>query len=373
MQGALLAAAVACGCGSPGNRVRIVDAVDASGRLSLKDVVLATLEDLETVRGDVAELVGGATLSSSPDFLVLRDRGASRGAVVRNPGPVAARWIMDGDVAVPSDFDSLVMVSAYAHLEKAALFFSAIGVTEAAQQVPVYYSPSLPDAKTLGLPETDNAAYFPDADGFILLSMEILQEIPFGTNPGVVAHEYAHRVWYYGIWDGEMFAAINEHQQDGWDLQEAAAWNRLRATDEGIADFFAAAVTGDPGFLAESVPPSLSDPRDLARMRIMDAAWLAGSLPLDSRGQLNVYAPGSVVASTLWSIAQVAGVDVVARAVVEAQRALAPSLRASLRYQYGELEAYVIGRLPAASIASACDRAQQSYAAIWSSFSAVCP
>lgn len=367
----LVAATLFAGCGSPGTRVRIIDAVDASGRLSLKDVDLVTLRDIETVRGDIAEFIGGATLRIGQGFPL--DRGASRDDVTKNPGSVAAHWIMDGDVVVPSDFDSLVMLSAYAHVEKAALFFSSVGVTEAADQVPVYYAPNLAEAEALDLPETDNAAYFPDADGFILLPMKILQEIPFGTNPGVVAHEYSHRVWYYGIWGGEMFAALAEHQQDGWDLQEAAAWNRLRATDEGIADFLATAVTGDAEFLAESVPPSLSDPRNLSVVRIMDAAWLAGSQPLDGHGQFDVYTPGAVVASTLWSIAQEAGVQVVARAVVEAQRALAPSLRISLRYQYGELEAEVIARLPAASTLSACARAQQSYAATWVRFQAVCP
>ncbi len=360
------------GCGEPSHLVRVVDNTGPNGALELHDAEVSTLESVARVRGRVAHTHGGATLVVTTQ--IPKDGGAGRDELVRGAGAVYAEWVMDGDVVVPANFDSLAMLSAYAHLERAALHFQAQGVASANSQVPVYYSPRLDDEEALGFPETDNAAYFADIDALLLLPMVVLQEIPFSMNPGVLVHEYAHRVWYYEAWGGALFTTLEQFIQAPGSLN---AWNRLRATDEGVADFFAAAVTGDPGFLAHSIPPerrgTLSDPRDLSVVRVLDPAWVAGLEPTGALGSYNPYAAGAVVASTLWGLATLAGVDAVEQAVLAAQRALSPVLLASFSYDFGGLEADVISRLPAALSPALCDRARLSYAAAWTPFAGVCP
>lgn len=362
----VVASIAACG---DATRVRIIDVVEPDGTLGLKDVTLLTIEDLEAVSGSPATIFGDAAVAL-PSGGRPADGGSSRAALVSHPRRVHATWVMDGDVAVASDYDSLLMFTAYAHFEAAALFYTGVGFIATDAEVPVYYEPEVVGGDTIGLPDTDNAAFFADADAFILLPMSILQDVPLGMNPGVIAHEYAHRVWYYSFWSGELFAALEEFQNDGI---AGLAWNRIRATDEGVADFYGAAITGDPDFLSQSAPPAIAEPRRLTEVRVLDPAWLGGLEPVDDEDSYRVYVPGSVVASSLWRVAEAVGTRTVAVAVLAAQRSLAPAVRRTFRYEYGQLEAEVIANLPAADRAAACARFQESYAAAWGQFTAVCP
>lgn len=366
-----LVLAVAVGVAACGEtaRVRIIDVVAADGTLGFEDVTLATIEDLEAVSGRPATMFGDAAIELGTGERPV-DGGASRAAFVAHPRHVSANWVMDGDVAVASDYDSLLMFTAYAHFEAAALFFTGVGFIATDAGVPVYYEPEIKDGEEIGFPDTDNAAYFPEADAFILLPMSILQDVPFGMNPGVVAHEYSHRVWYHTFWSGELFAALEEFGNDGG---AGRAWNRIRATDEGVADFYGAAVSGDPDYLAQSAPPAIAAPRRLAEVRLLDPAWLGGTQPVDESGNYRVYIPGSVVASALWRVSEVVGAQAVGEAVLAAQQSLAPTVRRTFRYEYGQLEAEVVANLAAADQAAACSQFQESYAAAWGQFAAVCP
>jgi hypothetical protein len=366
------------GCGEPA-LVRIVDRVDADGTFSTRDVELVTLESVTEVRGGAAALRGGATLDvlAAPPI----DRGVGRAELFRDDVTPQVEWIADGDVAVATSYDGLAMLSAYAHFERAVLFFQELGIAIASDPVPVYYHPTIDDGARFGIPSTDNAAFFPNADAVFLLPMVVLDDIPFPVNGGVLAHEYAHRVFYYEAWGARMFEILSSAlDASAPDPNEAAtSWNLIRATDEGFADLYGALIFDDPRFISHSVFPELAEPRDMSVLRSIDPSWTSGVAPTAHNGAYDPYAVGAVLASTFWAIKDLAGAGPLAAAVVAAQRAQAAALAQRfqtsrrLDYSVGELEARVIAGLPAAVRSDACDRARLSYSAAWSSFSGVCP
>jgi hypothetical protein len=369
----LLVLALAAGCAEP-TQVRIVERVDPDGTFYTRDVELPTLASITEVRGDVLELRGGSTLHIAAAAPV--DGGAGRARLIQDDATPSVSWIDAGGVAVATDYDGLAMLSAYAHFERAALFFQSAGVASAAAAVPVYYHPKIPSAEEYGLPRTDNAAFFHNADAFLILPMSFLEDIPFAMNPGVLAHEYSHRVFYYTAWDGRMFQLLTRALTV--DANATAEWNLIRAADEGVADFFGALLADDPRFLSHSVFPELADPRDLSVLRGVAAAWAGGVQPQTS-GVYDPYALGAVLASTLWAFKDIAGANATAAAVIAAERALASALTSSvatsgsLGYALGALEAEVIAALPGSERGALCDRAALAYAAVWANFAAVCP
>ncbi len=365
----LLLAGALGACAVPGDRVLILDRIAAGGELALTEVQLTGLVDLDRLEGARVRLFGGATLQVDPTNPTA-DRGASRSAWVQDGGAVRLRWVDDGGVAVPADFDSLCMTTAYAHVERVADRLAALGVGSAADQAPLFYHPRVEQSESEPFPTTDNALYLPEADGFVLLPMRILRDIPFAMNPGVLAHEYAHRVFYYELWGGQMFAAIAEHQGTPGSLN---AWNRLRATDEGVADYIGAYLTDDPDFLAKSAPAEIAAPRSLRGAWVLEPSWVNGLEPTTDEDEYARYLPGSVVAAALWRLGQLAGHDAVAAALVDAERQLRATVLGSFDYRFGELEALVIGALPSGERAAACQALADAYAAVWSTFAAVCP
>ena len=289
---------------------------------------------------------------------------------------MSASYIVDDGVVISSDFDSLLMLTAYTHFEEAMLHFRSIGVSLPADPPPIDYKPTVNGGVAFGFPSTDNAAFFSLTDSFVLLPMSVFQDIPFAMNTGVIAHESSHRVFYYQALGGQMFSAIYAHQSDP---SAQNNFNRAKSTDEGLADFFAASMTGDPLFIAKSMTPyspslyaSIWQDRDLTRAWTLDSAWLNGDQPV-VQGTYNPYPPGTVLASSLWSIAQSAGFQATEQAVAIAELALSPQLLGALTYDYGDIECEILRQLPAAARANACTVFKTRYAVIASRFAGVCP
>ncbi len=350
-------------CGETPTKVRIVDEVSPDGSYATRDAEILTLTDLRAVRGEALELFGGAALDVAEAAAL--DRGGSRQAVVAGAGELHARWITQGDVAVPLDVDSLAALSAYFHFEAAAQLFADLGVTTAGETLTVYFEPEILDTSGT-FPTNDNAFYWPEIDAFVLLPNVVLQEIPFAMNPGVLTHELSHRVWYFEAWGGAMFERLS------FPGATSQTWNLIRSADEGVADFYAAHLTDNPAFLGPSIDPELVEPRDLTVLGEVDAQWLTGERPVVD-GVYDWYALGSVTASTLWAFAEISGRQAVASAILEAARVLSIRWAVQVSYAVGDLEAEVIAQLPAEDRVALCDRAALSHAAAWTALAAVCP
>jgi hypothetical protein len=355
------------GCGDP-TLLRVLDEVDPGGDYTTVDVPIGSLEDIGAVEGSRAKLFGGADVSFLSTELP-EDGGESRDQFVDDEHEVSAHWVQDGDVVVATDFDSLQMFSIYAHLEQAAIYFEALGVDRASvDQAPVYYEPGIESAD--GIPSEDNALYHFGIDGFIVLEHDVLEDIPLGMNSGVMAHEYGHRVWSYETWGGERFALGS--QLDFSDPGTLSEMNLLTGCDEGIADFFAAMITGNPRFIEPSLYDYLGDERSLDVLRQVESSWVTGNQPA-AGGAYYPYALGAVLASTLWHVAEDVGQDVTAAAVLAAERATFEAFSATLSYSFGDFENEILQALPGGARSAACSRFEYSYQTEPGLFTAVCP
>lgn len=348
----LVLSVLACG---DATRVRILS---AGGPVN---VTLPTLHSLDTVSGDAGELLGGARIRFDRVDELL-DRAQNRELLVARARPVHAHYLVNqNQVAFATDFDTLVLFSTYAQLERAATAFAGLDVPIAATPVPVYYAPVVEGGV---LPSTDVTSYFVGADFFVVEETgEDLAGLPLGANPGIVAHEYSHRIWYYELWR----ASLLEHLQDILDdPAQSASYNLLRAVNEGVADYFGAVISEDPRYLSETFDWREVEHRFLDGQPQLDSDWLGGRAPL-LLGRYDPYPFGTVLASTLWRSRS----DALDTALIATLRAVTPEL--PLAYQAGDFEAELLRQLDDATRIDACDHFEQSYSVIWDRFASVCP
>lgn len=284
---------------------------------------ILTFTDASRGLGSVAELRGGGSLelATTPPVTEADYLGAIR--VEGHETPSIELELDSAGVAVPWDYESLLLVSLYHHLERARAFFDRAGVPGAVVgRLPVHYSPrySLP-LIPLPLPLfTDNAAYAPTLDAFLIPPSFFLDDVPLVANRGVVVHEYSHAVFNRRVMGGVKVAPYLV-ETDWPDV----ARNELRSLDEGLADLFGALEVGDPGFIEPSIPPEKLDlDRNLEEDHTYDAELLLRSTG-DAIGDYDPYPLGSVVASTLWALRAAAGGDVaLAEVALEASAGLSP-------------------------------------------------
>src|SRR5688500_9316147 len=72
-------------------------------------------------------------------------------------------------VVVDWDYECLLMLSLYHHLERASIYFETVGVSlEKVRRMLVFYSPTFSVILSIPIPVfTDNAAYVPGLDAFL--------------------------------------------------------------------------------------------------------------------------------------------------------------------------------------------------------------
>ena len=252
----------ACEAPTPA-RVRVVD-LDADGEHHLTDVRLETDPDLSSLASGALRLRGGGRVVI--DGLRFQraeaeglDADAARHLALEHPGrPVEFRYLVEGDVAIPDDHESLLMASAYHGLERARAFFWRHDVSLATRStLEVCFGCGL--FVDLGVPlpyiVNDNAAYVAFADTFVLFPELLLGEVPIAADAAILSHELSHRVFRYAVYSGAAYARLLDafSHQAALSPEEWRTLNLLKALDEGSADFFAAAFAGNPRFATASL------------------------------------------------------------------------------------------------------------------------
>ena len=275
---------------------------------------IKTLEDPRRINGSVAELRGGGSL----DVALGEPQGPEEwedAIRVRGDAPPSAEYFIEDGVVVPYDFDTLLMVTLYHHLERADEFFRSHGV-ESVGRLPVYYYTQFA-VFGFQLPLiTDNAAYISTLDAFLIPpTVRLIDDVPLSANRGVIVHEYSHAVFNRLVWGG---AKVPPPTFDDRYAEVAAP---LRSRDEAMADVFGALATGDSNFIAPSISEEeFGIDRDLAKERIWEGE-LADRIA--DEGLTNPYLLGSVIASAIWAMRDDLGDDMLAETTVAALRAIA--------------------------------------------------
>jgi hypothetical protein len=326
---AVTAALAACGPEITASKTALLFAYDAAAhRYGVESEELPTLTDPRRVEGAAAKFTGAATLTFGIECLQLgqtSDADAlSRCFRAEGGGPVKPNFRVEAGVIVPEDFHTLGLFTVYRNLESARAFFIAAGFPEErAIPMQVFYDPTI--AAPLVAPTTlsDNAAYSPVLDGFLVLPSLRINAVPLAFNRGVMTHEYSHFVFNRLVHGG---AKVPRYAAEGW---PAPAANSIRALDEGLADVFGATHADDPDFIAPSTSGALVLDRDLSRERVFDAEL--GATLGDDALSFDPYALGSVAASLFWAVGETRGRAHVAELVVRAEVALKDVLAESFR------------------------------------------
>lgn len=285
-----------------------------------------------TIKGGGRLLLNFCRLGGNPDT-ISRSEFYQLG-IVSAPRTVNlqynTRW--DGTVYAV-EHDSLAMLTAYVNFDGVRTYFRDVirddSDATGTPAVLAYYGElglgcgSGRYGLSLPVGATDNAAFVGTADLFIILRDAVLAGgIELGSNPGVAAHEFSHRIFQHNVYAGERGFRLlattilgDDTQQNRLCVDETdpsgvnceATVSLLKGMDEGTADIFAYIYTGQAGFFLEhtvgitglGAVVNEDKMRNLAREPELD-----GELPIYSllardfaaQGQLQFYRLG-----TLWS------------------------------------------------------------------------
>lgn len=233
------------------------------GGYSLQEVDVYTLKSPLRMEGQAAQVYLESALGV----------GGFQGSVAR---PQLARV---GNLWVPEDSLSALAVAAYAQVEQLMFFDQKLSATS-----------HLPWPRKVGVSTaiegfgSDSALYHGVYDIIIVLPY-ISSGLPIAANAGILAHEHSHAHFHHlvkkpllekGILTMMSVSILEKGEvknNTDLDIEEKPTELTpeihnafvLRGWDEGLADFFGYAYTGDPRFMA------ISFSQDIMQSRLLDA------------------------------------------------------------------------------------------------------
>lgn len=273
-QVALAALSVSACAPNPSSPVKVSALVlNGQGAFVPQTVELPTLRDVVGLQGSAANLVGGARIvvdSTDPLLQGNLTDAQLASALIKDSGSVPrASYLQKDDVLWPADFDSWNLVTTYYNFEQAFDYFQQVVNVPSAELSgsTVYYFPEFTLKDESPDPQEDNALFFAPVQAFLVLPFQSLQKVPLSMNPGVIAHEFSHRVFNRRAYDGMSVPTPFIQWQS---LLQTPALNLLKSFDEGLADYHAVGASCqtaygcNPDFLAASFDSSLVTDRDLS-------------------------------------------------------------------------------------------------------------
>jgi len=325
-------ALVSLACGpmtGPVSVEALVADVDDPKRFTLDTVVLESVDDLSTGHGSLFDVRGGISLKGQSilddfaeqqfDYDELLERSRRDIGV-----DMAPRMTWDGERWLADDFDTLHYFSMFHNLERAWSFArDEVGDTSPATReeslLGFYSSLASYDALPIPLRSSDNAAYVAFADAWLTFRVVFVQSgVPFAMNPGVVAHEFHHRVFFQNVFRGPAY-----ENWRAWLTTSGStrAGNLIMSLDEGLADIFAVGLTRDASFMSPTLTGAFAGEaafRDLEAEfaeEVTYDALSAATLPTEQQNhcgftfdasdqiataRFNFYCAGTAVARALW-------------------------------------------------------------------------
>lgn len=295
------------------------------GRFQLGTTTLDTAKDLHRGEGELFDVRGGFNINVQSLATALEEEQLDLDAMVERGrasygNDMAPRLTWDGARYVADDFDSLLYLTLFESFEEAWRYYDdVIGDRSRATQdksvVGFYGSLSLLDYLPLPIVTSDNAAYVAFADGWLTLRIVLASDgIPFAMNPGVIAHEFQHRVFFHNLFGDDDGFATWRAWVTGAD-QLTRAGNLVKGLDEGLADIFAAGHVRSAAFMSPSLEGLLAGEaagRDLegpladsATYELLEDGGLEPALQRRcgerlARSGFNFYCLGTVVARSLY-------------------------------------------------------------------------
>lgn len=261
-----IAALIACACTPVAGPVDVeVVAPGDDDRYALVTRTLDSVVDLHRGQGTLFDVRAGAGLdivgAASDDVLTASDVSAlesaeSSGVYQGTEVHPSLTYDPFGDRYLADDMDSLTYLTIFEGFEEVWRYFhDTIGdrslATSRKTIIALYGDAVLSAAFPFPLPiipKSDNAAFHPIFDFFLVMRTQDQDGVPFAMHPAMTAHEFQHRVHHWNM-------TAHEGVFGAWKTAASSREAQIqRAVDEGLADIFAYGHTGgDPAFLARAL------------------------------------------------------------------------------------------------------------------------
>ncbi len=231
-----------------------------NGSYSLKFTELEGLKDIGTLSGKYARFYMSPRVES----------GKLKGGAPR------ARFIQTTRGYVPANEITQQLVSVYAHLQRLAQIDAELGAGE------VNKWPRDVGVAVKVKGGLDNNAFYDGATDSMLFVPYNQQGLPIAINAGILAHEHFHSLFYKLAAPDSSFSSLLDERsdflnltniQDNDAIRERQTQNlqigesvdigsikslyklvMIRSLNEGLADFWGWMYTGNPDFIAQSLP-----------------------------------------------------------------------------------------------------------------------
>lgn len=230
---------------------------NSQGKYSLDFFELKAIQDIKTLTGKFVRFF------FSPNIINNKLNGSSP----------RARFIRTGDGNyIPSDTMSQQLAAVYAHMQRLAALDEELGVAEINR-----WPRDVGVAVNVNGGKTNNAFYDGKTDSMLFVPYTF-NELNIALNGGIIAHEHFHSLFYKMVTQDEG-AQIHDrarflkmiHVGDESDhkaitpIVEQKVLTKsevikfyhfvfFRGLNEGLADFWGWMYTGDPDFIAQSLP-----------------------------------------------------------------------------------------------------------------------
>lgn len=289
-------------CGKPsdaGDGPHTVRIIASSGNgYSLQNVTVRTLTNLEHMEGELSAILGDASLNADANIEEFISPNSRDNIYLDKGKQVRLDFENKAGVIHPKNFDSMAMLAMYYNYEKTFTYWQDnLGLdVDDFGHLRMLYAPRIKRELSGGSFEGTvkvNAAFLPGPRDFFFFKTSPIELLPINMNFGVMAHEFSHAVFDYKFAKKDA-AFYNTEQLD--------SEVRLRAINEGIADYFSFMVTGR----VEEFGDSLESLKDY---RTLPVFWTLSSLS-GSGCKSEAYCEGSLLASALYEIAITDGQDI---------------------------------------------------------------
>jgi hypothetical protein len=264
---------------------------------SLQTVQFQTLNNVDTMDGDVASILGNAAINGEMEIQEVLAPSDPDDVYVEVGEPVDLDYEVRGGVVYPRNFDSMVMLGTYYTYENVIAYWRTnlgLDLTDFGK-LRLFHAPRIKaESQGISITQKLNAAFFPGPRDFLLFRTSAYESIPLNINFGVMAHEFGHAVFDY------QFAKKDAYTYSG---DSETAKEQLDGINEGLADFFSFMVTGKTDDFGQSLA-------ELAAERIPPVSWTYSTLlEAEATGTCNggFYCKGSILASALYEIATASG------------------------------------------------------------------
>ncbi|MEN9825412.1 MAG: hypothetical protein RI953_1157 [Pseudomonadota bacterium] len=248
----------------------------AQGTWEMGEKILSTLEDPDTMKGAHFDILTGQKLSIDATVGSLVS-----GKITGNSTGAAVRYDVKNNVIVARDTSTLLLFSTFHAFEK--MFDSLESISGLKVETlknaiggkyKIYFEPTIEEGSSQSnarLTFKLNAAFYSEADNFLLFRRSELEKVPLAANIKVISHEFGHALFKYSFFEqkSERCSAVNENEiaantSNKFFPGRFATEFAISGFNEGYSDFNSYAVTGDVNPIEGSLEIEDLDKRSLA-------------------------------------------------------------------------------------------------------------